>query len=190
MTEIQKRRAKLYRKLKKDSLLILFSGPLVKKSADSFYPFAVNKNFYYLTGVKQHDSIFIAFKKEQEVTEHLLLLPLDPLKAKWDGPRLEKDVAQELSMIINISDLDKLSDLLTKLKDEVKHVYFDLEPGLLSQGFELIKDYAAREFSDFNVLDIYEEIIKLRMVKSRAEVKLIEQSIKLTRKALLSAQKQ
>ncbi|HZJ89431.1 MAG TPA: M24 family metallopeptidase, partial [Bacilli bacterium] len=47
-----------------------------------------------------------------------------------------------------------------------------------------------REFSDFNVLDIYEEIIKLRMVKSRAEVKLIEQSIKLTRKALLSAQKQ
>lgn len=189
MNEFKVRRNKLYRKLKKDSLLILYAGPLVKKSADSFYPFSVNKNFYYLTGIEQHDSLFIALKKGDEVSEHLLLLPLDPLKAKWDGPRLVKEVAIELSAINNIADLNESEALFAKLKEESKHVYFDLEPGLLSSSFELIKDYAAKQFKDYEIIDVYEEIIKLRMVKSRAEVKLIQESIKLTRKALLSAQK-
>jgi Xaa-Pro aminopeptidase len=44
------------------SILIVFSGGLIKSSADATFPFVVNKNFYYLTGIEQENSILVMLK--------------------------------------------------------------------------------------------------------------------------------
>ena len=58
--EFKERRNKLYDLLEEHSVLVLYSGVSVKRSADECFPFTVNRNFYYLTNIKQEDSIFLA----------------------------------------------------------------------------------------------------------------------------------
>lgn len=188
MINYTKRRNKVIKALKEDSVLLLFSGPLVKSSADGFYPFNVNKNFYYLTGINQHDSLLLITKTKHEVTEELFILPLDPLKAKWDGPRLSYESATKISGILNVFSTEDFIMRLEYLKG-FEHFYFDFEEGIMSNQRESVKSFAEKHFKDKQKLDIYQTIIKLRMVKSPAEIKRIEQSINLTRKALLKAQK-
>ena len=65
VNEFIERREKLYRQLEDNSLLILYSGAPIKRSADSEYPFEVNRNFYYLTNIKQENSIFVVLKSKK-----------------------------------------------------------------------------------------------------------------------------
>ena len=51
------RRNKLLNTLDDNSVTILFAGVGKKKSGDENYEFVPNKNFYYLTGIKQENSI-------------------------------------------------------------------------------------------------------------------------------------
>ena len=45
-------RTSLINRIDGDSILILFSGSPIHRSADGNYPFLVNRNFYYLTGLE------------------------------------------------------------------------------------------------------------------------------------------
>ena len=53
------RRNKLFNQLDDNSDTILFSGVGKKKSGDENYEFIPNKNFYYLTGIEQDNSILL-----------------------------------------------------------------------------------------------------------------------------------
>ena len=46
-------RQKLYAMLENNSLLVLFAGTELRKSADAYYPFYADRNFLYLTGIRQ-----------------------------------------------------------------------------------------------------------------------------------------
>ena len=58
------RRNKLFNLLDDNSVTILFSGIARKKSADENYKFVPNKNFYYLTGIEQENSILLLIKSD------------------------------------------------------------------------------------------------------------------------------
>ena len=53
------RREKLIEKLDDGSVTIIFAGVGKKRSADEDYDFVVNRNFYYLTGIEQDNSILM-----------------------------------------------------------------------------------------------------------------------------------
>ena len=85
MIEVQEfitRRNKLYDKLKDNSVLILFAGVSVKRSADETYPFTINKNFYYLTGIEQEGSILVVSKQDKAINESLFISEYDEVKEK------------------------------------------------------------------------------------------------------------
>ena len=44
------------------SFIDLFSGNAYQRSADQDFPFSVNRNFYYLTGINQPNVIFVLVK--------------------------------------------------------------------------------------------------------------------------------
>lgn len=189
MNNFAKRRRDLSLKLYENSALVLFSGPLVKESADGFYPFTVNKNFYYLTGIDQHESVLLITKINGELTEHLFILPFDPLKEKWDGKVLTAKEAKTISGIAHVDINEKLGEKLLKISKKVNTVFYDFEQGLLATGLKPPAVFVREQFANHEFVDVYEHIIKMRMVKDAGEVLLIEQSIALTHKALISAQK-
>ena len=54
-------------------LAVFLSGELLRKSADDDYPFYANRNFVYLTGIEQKDSILMLYKGEGAAEEKLSL---------------------------------------------------------------------------------------------------------------------
>ena len=73
--EYAERRARFFEKIETESLVLLFSGIAKKKSYDEDYPFEVNRNFYYLTGIDQEDSVLMLVKSGGERREDLLISP-------------------------------------------------------------------------------------------------------------------
>ena len=66
----KKNRKNLMATLSDDAcMVVLSSGYSVTRSADENYPFQVNSNFFYLTGVTQEKVHLVLLKKGEEVKE-------------------------------------------------------------------------------------------------------------------------
>ena len=64
-------RKELLNSLDDNSLVILYSGALKHRSADSSYPFVVNMNFFYLTGIKQDNVYYVCKKTKGNGNQHI-----------------------------------------------------------------------------------------------------------------------
>jgi Xaa-Pro aminopeptidase len=101
----QLRRKQFYKNLSEGEALILFAGSAPRKTADACYPFFANRNFFYLTGILQVNSIFMAVNKGGEVEETLFIHPKEPMAERWHGYRISHEGASEHSGIQNVMDL-------------------------------------------------------------------------------------
>ncbi|MDY2727470.1 MAG: Xaa-Pro aminopeptidase [Candidatus Onthovivens sp.] len=187
--EFAKRREKLYAQLDDNSITILFSGIAKKSSADADYPFVVNKNFYYLTNIKQEDSALLITKNGGLVKEYLFISEYDEVKEKRTGKRLTPAEARAYSGINNvlfINNIDAHLSMLFEGKGDFENytkVYMDLEaenkirPQTSTIDFKnsLSLNYDYLEFED-----IYEKIIRMRMVKSADEIEEFKEAISKT----------
>ena len=79
------RRNKLFNLLDDNSVTILFSGVGRKKSGDENYDFVPNKNFYYLTGIEQENSVLLLIKNDGEKQSYLFVDEKDEKIEKWIG---------------------------------------------------------------------------------------------------------
>ena len=71
--EYTSRRNKLFNMLDDNSVTILFSGVGRKKSGDENYDFVPNKNFYYLTGIEQENSVLMLIRNDGEKLAYLFV---------------------------------------------------------------------------------------------------------------------
>ncbi|HKM02689.1 MAG TPA: aminopeptidase P N-terminal domain-containing protein [Bacilli bacterium] len=187
-----KRREALLDKLPDNSLVIVFAGVPHKASADAEYPFQVNTNFLYLTGIKQEHSVLVLAKIDQERFSYLFIDSFDELKEKWTGKKLKPEQAIKISGIKNILFTDHLESktddflLNTSTYGEVAHVYLDLEPELFIAKKITTHEYKLELENKYhvNVENVFPEIVKLRMIKDDEEIKALKESISLTNKAL------
>lgn len=186
MNHYKNRRQKLNEQLKDNSALILFSGAEIKKSADSYYDFVGNRNFFYLTGIKQENSILIMTKINGLVKEKILTLAFDSLKEVWTGRRLTPEQVRSITAIEDYGHTDEFESIILALKGVVKTAYLDLEPGILTHTGQETKKYGLHLSAvlAFEVIDVYHTITRLRMVKDEHEIALIRESIHLTAEAL------
>lgn len=195
------RRENLIKKLENNSVAIIFGGVEKKSSEDATYPFEINRHFYYLTGIDQDNSVLLIVKTEFEVQEYLFIDEKDPKVEKWIGIKLSDAEAQEISGIKNVLFRNSLKGKMETIFDEngshfglIKNVYLDLSSELkiakdldtILLKKQLLEKYPAR----FNVLDIYPLITKMRMKKSKEEIKMIVEAIKTTEVGLKNVLKE
>lgn len=194
MNNYQINREELLSKIENNSLLILYSGALKQISADENYPFKVNMNFFYLTGINQDNVYYLAKKENNQVKEYLFIYKNDPLKVRWIGAYLYEDEAKEISGINEIHYVEEFNSYLTKMlrPNKIKRVYLDLElpsfEGQVNFGYKL-KDLVSALAFDKQIVDIYPEIVKLRGVKKPYEVELFKEDVKITNLALQEVMK-
>ncbi len=180
----KERRNSLYERLENEGILILCSGFEVHRSADECYPFSVNRNFYYLTGIEQKNSfLFVDLKTKKET---LLLLDTDVKLARWIGSYLSFEEGKKISFVDEVISNKKLEEYLTKLKEENK-VYLDLEK-ITDLGGIHYGEYFTKLVLDQNphleVNDVYPFILALRGKKDDDEIQMIRKAISLTNEAL------
>jgi len=197
--ELNLRREKLFAQVMEQSIIILFAGGLVKSSADATYPFVVNKNFYYLTGIEQENSVLVMVKTPTTVKTYLFVDEIDDTKTRWVGKKLDVDTASKLS---GIHDVFMLSMFDTRLKEmlvdtngfgKITHAYLDMEKFLILDGKLKTPERYAEDLKlispQMNIENLYPFITKLRMIKSAKEVEAIRLAIKGTAYGLQSISK-
>lgn len=122
-------RTRLYSQMKKDSLLVLFSGREVRKTNDEYYSFYTNRNFLYLTGLDSKELILLVYKDGHgQVAEKLFLLPPDPMVERWTGTRINPEQAFDFSGIKDISFVPDFKKEFHQLATcgNYEHLYLDL----------------------------------------------------------------
>lgn len=169
-------------------MAILSSGYGINRSADENYPFQVNTNFYYLTGITQEKVHLVLLKKGDTVKELLYIDEYDEMYAKWIGHRLTKKEASALSGVApsGIRYRKAFDEDVLALAKEYGTVYLDLEKNSNfnhnSFGLTLAKSL---ESSDaVTVKDIYPHVVTLRSAKQKCEIAALSHAIAVTGKGI------
>lgn len=110
------RRRHLLADKKENTAVVIFSGMAPMKSQDEAYPFSVDRNFFYLTGIERENMILIMRKDYQgNYSESLFIEPYDEVLAKWVGGRMRADEATAISGVETIADVGEFQDRVNSM---------------------------------------------------------------------------
>jgi Xaa-Pro aminopeptidase len=110
-----------------NALAVVNANDVLPANADAVLPMQPNSDLFYLTGVEQEESILLlapgAF--DEKLREVLFLRePNEHLKT-WEGHKLSKEEAVELSGVKTIKWLSEWPGVFHALMCEVEHVYLN-----------------------------------------------------------------
>ena len=194
--EYAKRRNDLFDLLDDNSVTILFAGVGKKKSGDENYDFVPNKNFYYLTGIKQENSILMLIKNDDEKLEYLFIDEKDEKIEKWTGYKLTHQETKDISGIANVFLRTTFEGkMLAFFNDNERNVepiskfYLDLENELKIAEMKSTQAYKKEleVVHNLEVADCHDLIMGMRMIKSDAEIQMIREAIASTDVGLKNA---
>ena len=190
MTELEQRREKLFSMMRDYSVAVIFSGVSKIASEDEFYPFVVNNNFFYLTGIKQEHSALIMVKGLGEKKSYLFVDEYNELKEKWTGKRLTFDEAASISGLQNVYSSDNFDNMLNLAltnKDNqygaIANLYVDLSPEIKIDDSKSTVTFSAEmeaKYNQLSIMDLKPFTTAMRMVKSQYEIEQIKDAINAT----------
>lgn len=178
-----KNRERLSEMLQDNSIMILYAGVAPRKSADETYPFCVNKNFYYLTGVAEAGTIVVMTKINGMLQTVLFLHRPNEVMAKWVGATLTEQDAREQSGIQTILFLDEFLDFINRYLENFV-VYLDLERRKFQESMTESQQFAQElkvKYPYLVIQNAHDLIAGLRMVKMPAEIEKMRHAIEITR---------
>lgn len=190
------RRNKLLNLLDDNSVTILFSGVGRKKSADENYEFVPNKNFYYLTGIEQENSVLLLIKNDGEKLCYLFVDEKDEKIEKWIGYKLTLNQAREISGVENVAVRTTFEGKMlaffesnSATSEKISKFYLDLEPELKIGESKTTQVYKKEleVVHHLEVCDVNGIIGDLRKIKSEAEIELLREAIATTNLGLKHA---
>ncbi len=193
----QKNRENYLNKIEDTSLSVFYSGEEVVQSGDQAYPFQINNNFYYLTGLQRPTMILLMGKGAGNTREYLFIEEPSEYAALWIGAKMTKEEASEVSGI-SVSNIFYIQDFLPYLNrflqmsrqaifGFVDKIYLDLErdsfESMPSLGNKLAIDIQAK-YPNISIFNAYNELCVLRTYKTETEINEIKKAIKITKEGL------
>jgi Xaa-Pro aminopeptidase len=174
----------------KKSIAVFNSNDEIPSNGDALYPFKQNTDLYWLTGIRQEDTMLILFpdNPDKKYREVLVLVRPNELKEKWDGKRHRASEATALSGIDTIVWLDSLDGLLQPMIHLADNIYLNTNENDRKANLLAVRDYRfAQEMMSRYPLHNYKRAAKimrdLRAIKSPLEVAVMQQAIDITEKA-------
>jgi Xaa-Pro aminopeptidase len=182
-------RKRFIAQMEKNSIAIFNSNDEIPSNGDALYPFKQNTDLYWLTGIKQEDSMLVLFPNhpEKKLQEVLVLVRPNELKEKWDGKRHRASEATALSGIKNIVWLDSIDALLQTMIHLSDNIYLNTNENDRKANLLAVRDYRyAEDMKSRYPLHRYLRSAKimrdLRAIKSSIEVAVLQQAIDITEK--------
>lgn len=194
MNSFNKRRTKLLKSIKSNSVVLLHSGNAMHKTTDQFFHYVPNRNFFYLTGLEEENVILMLIKSKEKTLEYLFIEETTEYMRQWVGEEISKEEASDISGIDskNILYLPSFENVFQGLMafgrgmETPSHLYLDL--------YHINKDTNPISYTHFsNVIEKYkelkikninEQLFVLRMYKSKEEILSLQKAIDITDIAL------
>jgi Xaa-Pro aminopeptidase len=185
-------RRRFARKLLPNSAAIFTSNDILPSNADGSLKFLQNRDLFYLSGVDQEESILVIFPDafQGEYREMLFLKETNETIARWEGEKLSKEQARQVSGIDTVFWLTDFDRVLKDVMSQVRHVYLNLNEHLRrSIETETRERRFARELMQDYPLHQYERsapiMHALRAVKSEVEIDLLREAARINTDAYL-----
>ncbi|WP_224484266.1 aminopeptidase P family protein [Robertkochia aurantiaca] len=122
-----KNRRKFMAEMKPSSIAVFNSNDIYPIGSDSTMPFQQARDLYYLSGVDQEESILVLFPDaiEKKHREILFLRETNDHIAVWEGEKLTKEKAFEVSGIKTVYWLKEFDKVFFDIMTEAETVYFN-----------------------------------------------------------------
>jgi Xaa-Pro aminopeptidase len=177
----------LVRKLPARSVAVLNANDLMPTNADGIMGHSQNADLFYLTGVRQEETILLlapdAFDRQHR--EILFVRQPNEQLAIWEGHKLTKDQATAISGITNVKWLTDFPGIFRQVICEMEHVYLNTnehqraDVAVETRDQRFIRDCRAR-FPLHHYQRLAPLMHELRAVKSAYEIDAIKAACNLT----------
>ena len=179
-------------KLKAGEMLVLFSGKPPKSTADATYTFLPNKNFFYMTGLKNSNFKLAVYKKNDGTIETLLFIEKANYDIeKWHGRKLTNEQATVISGIETIKYIEEFDNWMNGLiyNSKVSTIYLDLERVKADEDHSFPHKFGEKLMDKYLFLKIataHPILAELRTLKSNFEVSQVQKAVDITKEGLES----
>ncbi|MCK9556744.1 MAG: Xaa-Pro aminopeptidase [Candidatus Cloacimonetes bacterium] len=177
------RREKLLDSLKEFDSVILFAEREAKLEK-----YKQDNNFLYLTGLEIPNAIYFGLKTGNGNRECLFIQRNDPDRIVWEGKKMEKDEAAEISGIRNVMYLDEFECFLSDYCPVIYRIYSNIGQQVLNAplSYAMFRLQPVRErYPQIAIQCITEVMMPLRKVKSDWEVVQLQRAIDITGKGII-----
>lgn len=122
-----KNRKNFMAQMKPKSIAVFNSNDIYPVSADSTMPFNQHRDILYLSGVDQEESILLLFPDaaEEKHREVLFVRETNDHIAVWEGEKLTKERAFEVSGIKTVYWLSEFDKVFFELMTQAEKIYFN-----------------------------------------------------------------
>jgi Xaa-Pro aminopeptidase len=180
-------RANLSKCLPPNALAALNANDVLPLNGDAVLPLQQNSDFFYLTGIEQEESLLLLYPDahDPKQREILFLRQPNPLLETWEGHKLTKEEAREISGVERVEWLPDFPSLFHRLMCECSVVWLNTNEHTRAQivvqtrDARFIKDvqerYPLHEYRRLAPL-----LHRLRAVKLDFEVALIRKACDIT----------
>lgn len=196
-SEYAARRSRVLAKMGKGSAMLVRSGDVRNRSNDVDYEFRQRNNLLYLTGVTEDKSAVLLVRdgleiEGQEVREILFVAERDPSHEIWEGIRMGVEVAPEVTGVRVVRDYAELRTFLATILPDLDTLYYDdwmfsrVNEPLVDVPFpwkDMMMDAVLKEFPDLNIQHAGEILHGLRMIKSPAEILMMQKAVDISAEA-------
>ncbi|TNF46553.1 MAG: M24 family metallopeptidase, partial [Bacteroidetes bacterium] len=182
-----KNRSKFVQRMKANTLAVFNSNDIFPISADSTMPFQQHRDILYLSGVDQEESILVLFpdSKNNAHKEVLFLKETSDLIAVWEGEKLTKQAAFEVSGIKTVYWLEQFPVIFKQMMAEAEGIYLNTNEHLrASTEVETREDRFIKKVKvDYPSHQVHKSapiMHKIRSVKEAIELELMQKACKIT----------
>lgn len=180
-------RARFVAGLEPKSIAIFNSADVPPLSADGAGCFVQNSDFFYLSGIDQQDSVLILCPqaKNAENREILFVRETSEQIAIWEGQKLSKKEAGQVSGVGHVEWIDRLDHFLRRLMRETQNVYLNYnEHGRAASPVETADDRFRKHCQSLYPNHRYRRpaplLHQLRALKAETEIELIQRACAIT----------
>lgn len=181
-------RKKLKNKLAKNTLAIFNSNDIMPTNADGTMPFRQNNDLFWLSGVDQEESVLVVYPDNNGEKEILFLKETNEHIAIWEGAKLSKEEALNVSGIFTVYWLSEMEEKLNELISNCDGVYLNKNIHSRSASDVETRDDRFRKiFSEKykkEILEVAPIMHELRSIKSKEEVSLLQNACNITEKGV------
>lgn len=183
-------RSRFVKELEPGAVAVFHSNDLMPRNGDAYHRFRQNSDLFYLSGLDQEEVVVVLFPDcpNPNWREVVFTKKTNATIAIWEGEKYSKAQVRKVSGIQSVYWLEDMNRILTELIILSKAIYLN--------GNENTRFYSPVQYKDLRFLEEVKRTFpfhriersqpimkKLRMIKSKYEVAVMQHAVDLTEKA-------
>lgn len=182
-------RKQFTQRMESNSIAVFNSNDIFETGADSTLPFHQHRDLFYLSGVDQEESVLVLFPdaKNPQHKEVLFVKETSELIAIWEGEKLSKEKATQVSGIATVYWLSEIETVLADLIQEASNIYINENnhkraPREMETREDRFIKKLKQEYPNHTYKASFDILFEIRGIKSSVEIALIEHACNITKK--------